>query len=40
MITSIGEKKVVSGATPPIVWLEEYRQCRGMTEVVLILPLA
>ena len=31
MIASIGEKKVVSGAAPPIVRLEEYRQCRGVT---------
>lgn len=31
MIVSIVNKKVVSGAAPPIVQLEEYRKCRGMT---------
>jgi len=31
MITSIGENKVVGGAAPPIVRLEECRQCWGVT---------
>jgi len=31
MTMSIGEKKRVSGVATPIVWLEEYHQCRGMT---------
>ena len=34
MTVSIGEKKRVGGAAPPIVRLEEYRQCRGVTQVV------
>jgi len=31
VIISIFKKKRFSGATPPIIWLEEYHHCSGMT---------